>query len=107
MTTRASFLALAILGVAQAQTYNNATLNAKYYFRELYFATDATGNPTDVRSAVGAIIFDGKGGYSLIATENLGTANSTPLVSNGTYDISSNAALTLVYPIISTLNLNA
>src|SRR5450631_3032098 len=84
MTKRASLLALALLGVAQAQTYNNATLNAKYYFRELYFVTDATGNPTDVRSAGGAIVFDGKGGYSIVATQNIGTGNSTALTVNGT-----------------------
>src|SRR5271154_4180958 len=98
MITRAFLLALALLGVAEAQTYNNATLNAKYYFRELYFVTDATGNPTDVRSAAGAITFDGKGGYSIIATENIGIGNSTPLTANGTYAISSNAALTIVDP---------
>ncbi len=107
MTKRALLLALAILGVAQAQTYNNATLNAKYYFRELYFVTDATGNPTDVRSAVGAILFDGKGGYTLIATQNIGTGNSSPLISSGAYAMSSNASLTITDPLKTTLNLNA
>jgi uncharacterized protein (TIGR03437 family) len=107
MIKRALPLALALLGVVQAQTYNNATLNAKYYFRELYFVTDATGNPTDVRSASGAIIFDGKGGYSVLATQNVGTGNSSPLTVNGTYAVASNAALTIADPLKSTLTLNA
>jgi uncharacterized protein (TIGR03437 family) len=107
MTPRALFLACAILGVAQAQTYSNATLNGKYYFRELYFATDSTGNPTDVRSASGAITFDGKGGYFVIANENIGTANAIPLGVNGTYTLGSNAAVTIADPIISSASINA
>jgi uncharacterized protein (TIGR03437 family) len=107
MIKRASLLAMAILGVAHAQTYNNATLSSIYYFRELYFVTDATGNPTDVRSAVGAITFDGKGNYSINAIENIGTGNSAPLSVKGTYSMSANAALTLVDPFRSTINLNA
>lgn len=107
MTIRAFLLALAILGVAGAQTYNNASLNTKYYFRELYFVTDQTGNPTDVRSASGAILFDGKGGYNVIAIENIGTANSTPLTVTGTYAIASNAAVTISDPILSAGSINA
>ncbi len=106
MTTRGFLLAFALLGAAEAQTYNNATLNAKYYFRELYFATDTTGNPTDVRSASGAIIFDGKGGYSLIANENVGTGNATPLTTSGTYVISSNAAVAISDPLVSAGSIN-
>ena len=107
MINRAFLLALAIPGVAQAQTYNNATLNAKYYFRELYFVTDATGKPTDVRSASGAISFDGNGGYSVNATQNIGTGNPAPLSINGTYTVSSNAALTFADPLKPRKNLNA
>jgi uncharacterized protein (TIGR03437 family) len=107
MTKRAFLLGLAILGVAQAQTYNNATLNAKYYFRELYFVTDGTGNPTDVRSANGAILFDGKGGYTVIATQNAGIGNSSPLSVNGTYAVSSNAAVAITDPLKTSLSLNA
>ncbi|HEY3840141.1 MAG TPA: IPT/TIG domain-containing protein [Bryobacteraceae bacterium] len=107
MKNRAAFLALALLGVAHAQTYSNATLNTKYYFRELYFSTDATGNPTDVRSAVGAIIFDGKGNYSVNATQNLGIANAAQYTANGTYSVASNASFTMVDPLRSTLTLNA
>ena len=77
--TRAFLIAWALLGVAEAQTYNNATLSGKYYFRELYYATDSTGNPTDIRSASGAINFDGKGGYTVIANENVGVGNATSL----------------------------
>jgi len=107
MNIRALLLALAILGVAEAQTYNNASLNTKYYFRELYFATDATGNPTDVRSASGAVSFDGKGGYSINATENIGTANSVPLTVNGTYAVASNASIKMSDPLISSGSINA
>src|SRR5579864_2588946 len=107
MTKRALLFASALLGVAQAQTYNNATLNAKYYFRELYFSTDATGNPTDVRSASGAMLFDGKGGYTIIATQNIGTGNTQPLGVNGTYSVASNAAVTITDPLKTSLTLNA
>ena len=107
MTKQTLLIASAILGVAQAQTYNNATLNAKYYFRELYFATDATGKPTDVRSAVGTMIFDGKGGTSVLATSNIGTANSSPLTAGGTYTVASNAAVTIASPLKSTVMLDA
>jgi uncharacterized protein (TIGR03437 family) len=107
MTKRALLIALALLGVAQAQTYNNATLNAKYYFRELYFVTDSAGNPTDVRNAAGALFFDGKGGYSIIATQTIGNGNPSPLTASGTYTLSSNAALAITDPLKTTLNLNA
>jgi len=107
MTTRAFLLVLATLGAASAQTYNNATLNAKYYFRELHFVTDSTGNPTDVRSASGAIIFDGKGGDTVIAYENAGTGTAFPLTANGTYSIASNAAITITDPLNTQVPLNA
>ena len=107
MTIRAFLLALAFWGVAEAQTYNNASLNTKYYFRELYFVTDGTGNPTDVRSASGAIAFDGKGGYSVIATENVGTGNSAALNVSGTYAMASNAAITLSDPLLPSGSINA
>jgi uncharacterized protein (TIGR03437 family) len=107
MTTRAFLLALAILSAAEAQTYSNTTLNAKYYFRELYFVTDSTGNPTDVRSASGAIIFDGKGGYSVIANENVGTGAAAPLGVSGNYSLTSNAAVTLTDPLKTSGSLNA
>lgn len=107
MTKRALLIASALLGVAQAQTYSNATLNAKFYFRELYFVTDATGEPTDVRSAAGAITFDGKGGYNVNAIENIGTSANLPLNYNGAYSVASNAAVTIADPLKSTLNLNA
>jgi len=107
MTLRAILLAMAMLGAAQAQTYGNSTLNAKYYFHELYFATDATGNPTDVRSANGSISFDGKGGYTLAAYQNIGTGNSTVINQTGTYSVATNAAVTLTDPLDNALNLNA
>ena len=107
MTIRAFLLALAFWGVAEAQTYNNASLNTKYYFRELYFVTDGTGNPTDVRSASGAIIFNGKGGYSVIANENVGTGAAAPLTISGTYTIASNAAIAITDPLKTSISLNA
>jgi uncharacterized protein (TIGR03437 family) len=107
MIRRAIGFVLAISGVAYAQTYNNSTLNARYYFRELLFVTDSNGNPTDVRSASGAITFDGKGGFSLSANQNLGTANSTLINQSGTYSVATNAAVTLTDPLKPALNLNA
>lgn len=107
MKRRAALLAWAVLGVAQAQTFNNAILNGKFYFRELYFATDATGNPTDVRSASGAITFDGNGVYAVIATLNQGTSASTALTMNRTYSVASNASVTIADPIISGNSINA
>ncbi len=107
MTIRAFLLASTFLGAAAAQSYNNASLNAKYYFRELYFVTDSTGNPTDVRSAAGAITFDGKGGYAISALQNIGTGTSSTLTSTGTYSVGSNAAMTITDPLKTTLNLNA
>src|SRR5215472_2972557 len=105
--TRAILLAFTLVSAAQAQTYGNPTLNGRYYFRELLFVTDSTGNPTDVRSASGAITFDGKGGYSLSANQNLGIASSTVINQSGTYSVATNAAVTLTDPLKSALNLNA
>src|SRR5271165_4236606 len=53
------------------------------------------------------ILFDGKGGYTVIATENIGIASSTPLAVNGTYAMGTNAALTITDPILPSGSLNA
>lgn len=106
MINRVLLVALVLTAAAQAQTYNNASLNSKYYFRELYFVTDATGNPTDVRSAVGTITYDGKGGYAISAYQNTGTAPTSLFSATGTYNINAGAVLTMTDPLKGSLNIN-
>ena len=97
-------VALAVLaGVlsVSAQTLNNQSLNGKYFFRHVSMGTDSSGNLTDPRSLIGAMIFDGAGGYGYTGQQVIGNNAATPLSGSGRYTVDPAGFVSLDSPLRS------
>src|SRR5229473_4211885 len=99
--------ALLLTGGASAQILDNRTLTGKYYFRQLFVTSDGSGNVTETRSLLGAITFDGNGGYTFTGQQNVGSAAAAALSGFGTYTVSSAGLVNMPNPMRSSLSLNA
>jgi hypothetical protein len=96
-----------VAGAAAAQTLTNSSLTDKYFFRHLMIGSDAKGNITDTRSLLGAITFDGNGGFTFAGQQNIGTAAAAPLTGSGKYSVDPAGIVTMDNPQRATLTLNA
>jgi len=74
-----------------AQTPTNASLNGKFWFREVLLATDGSSS----QNGAGALTFDGKGGYT------------GPLLNAYTYSVQSSGIGTLTDPLRTSSQINA
>lgn len=86
-----------------AQTPSNASLNGKYWFREVLVATD-TGQ---AQTQFGEIHFDGKGGVISVAQQLAGTSAVAIAGTSGAYSIQSSGMMTMSDPLRSSGQLNA
>jgi uncharacterized protein (TIGR03437 family) len=98
---------LLLAGTLAGQTFNNQTLNGRYYFRHLQFATDSGGSITDIRSLSGTLNFTGTGNFSFNGQQTAGANPPLALVGNGTYSVSPAGIVTLNNPQNTSLTLNA
>ncbi|HKW97164.1 MAG TPA: IPT/TIG domain-containing protein [Bryobacteraceae bacterium] len=107
MTIRGGAGLLVFAGAMMAQTFDNTTLNGKYYFRHLLFTADASDNITDIRCISGAMTFDGAGNFAFAGQQTIGV--SAPAAANGagTYSVSLAGMVTLTNPQNFSLTLNA
>ena len=99
MQTPSRILAFAFLltSLLSGQTSNNQSLNGRYFFR--YVAFRYSGSTlSDVRSAGGAITFNGTGGYTIQGQQLIGNVSATPLTGTGTYAVRPGGFLTLSNP---------
>ncbi|HWB83466.1 MAG TPA: IPT/TIG domain-containing protein [Bryobacteraceae bacterium] len=92
---------------ASAQAIDNTTLNGKYFFRHVSLGTDDSGNLTDVRSLLGTLTFDGRGGYTFTGQQAQGTSGVTTQKGSGKYTITSGGFVTLDNPIRTGDTVNA
>ena len=101
MTARWGWLLGAFLGGAFAQTLDNRSLAGRYYFRHLFQAADET------RSLLGALTFDGNGGYTFTGQQNVGSAAASVVTGSGTYTVSPAGMVAMTNPARPSLVLNA
>lgn len=95
------------IGLGQVQdTSGNGMLSGNYHFRHVAVLNlDENGNPSEIAATFGAIAFDGKGNYTVTATEVDNTvSNGAPQALNvkGTYAIGSNGAGYVANPLFPT-----
>jgi uncharacterized protein (TIGR03437 family) len=107
MTIRGGTWLLLFAGAMMGQTFNNATLNGKYYFRHLLFSTDTSENITDMRSLLGTMTFDGAGNFTFNGQQTLGVNPPVAANGGGTYSVSLAGIVTLTNPQNTALTLNA
>src|ERR1017187_1616168 len=86
--------AIAAQGATSWDSSGNGMLNGTYYFRQVYYLVgDQYGDLSRAISLYGMIKFDGKGGYSITATEQAkyldSYAGAGNLLATGTYSIAS------------------
>ena len=93
-------------GTAQTQTFNNASLNGKYYFVHLQ-VTAAGGQATDARNLSGAMTFNGAGAYTYTGKLGVGPGVLAASTGQGTYTVSGSSGVTLANPIRGALQINA
>jgi uncharacterized protein (TIGR03437 family) len=89
-----------------AQTLTNQALSGKYYFRHVSLGTDASSSITDPRSLIGAMTFDGQGGYTFSAQRLVGSTSSTASGS-GAYAVDPAGIVTMDNPLRAGVRLNA
>lgn len=99
--------ALLLSAAAAAQTLSNSSLTGKYYFRHVMIGSDASGNITDTRSALGAVTFDGNGGFTFTGQQNIGAAAAATLTGSGKYSVDQAGVATMDNPQRGGLALNA
>lgn len=98
---------LLVAGLLHGQVLDNRNLTGKYYFRHLMLTTDASGNITDARSLIGAMVFDGAGRFTYTSQQAIGVAAAVPQNGSGSYSVTSGGFVTLTNPQRSSLSINA
>jgi uncharacterized protein (TIGR03437 family) len=92
-----------------AQTLNNQSLSGKYYFRHVSLGTDGVnpGGLTDPRTLMGAITFDGAGGYTYIGQQLSGINAAVSQTGKGVYSLDAGGFLSLDSPLRAGAKINA
>ena len=103
---RNSFLVLLPLLLA-AQELDDTSLAGDYYFVHLLATVSPGGNVANARNLGGTMTFDGAAGYTFAGRQGSGGAAPEAAAGAGTYEVSSNAFVTLTNPIEGTLEINA
>lgn len=94
-------------GSAFAQSFSNASLNGKYFFRHLMILGNTAGSVSEIRTAYGAITFNGAGAYSYTGSQIIGSAAPAAFTGNGTYTVKSTGYVTISNPQRANTDLNA
>jgi uncharacterized protein (TIGR03437 family) len=95
--------------VCHAQISSNASLNGKYFFRQVLLLTDGSTSPNimNTTSGEGTITFDGKGNFAVSGQQISGTSAAVSLTASGTYTVNPGGFMTLTNPLQTTIQLNA
>jgi uncharacterized protein (TIGR03437 family) len=93
----------ALANLPSWDTTGNGLLNGTYYFREVVYITDGSGDTTEAVSAYGNIIFSGSGTYTLSGANALESGEGGgPLSASGTYSFGANGYGFFTDPLSST-----
>ena len=98
-----------LLGAAalSAQTLSNQSLTGKFFFRYVSIGSDSSGNATDPRSLLGALIFDGSGHYSFNGQTVVGAAAAASATGTGVYSVDPAGVVTMDSPLRAGDKVNA
>ena len=101
-------MAFAVLtAAANAQVSTNATLNGKYFFRQVALQTGASVTISQTQSGSGTLVFDGNGTFTVNGIQLAGTTPSTPFSGTGTYTVTQGGYVTLSNPLLPGVTVNA
>lgn len=100
-------LCLLSCGLLNSQTLSNSSLTGKYFVRHVQFSTGSPGAVTDARSIIGALTFDGKGGYSFTGAQVVGKGTAASYTTSGTYAVNPAGIVTIANPQNPALTVNA
>lgn len=104
-------VALALPLVARAQTLTapprNASVNGRYFFRQIQFSTDTSGNITATTSSLGSLFFDGAGRFTVDGSQTVGILAATPLTGTGSYSVQTSGEMTISNPQRNSYTINA
>lgn len=92
---------------AFSQSLSNGSLNGKYFFRHLTILANASGSISEMRTAYGAIVFNGNGAYTYTASQIIGAGAPAAFTGNGTYAVKSTGYATISNPQRAGTDLNA
>jgi uncharacterized protein (TIGR03437 family) len=110
MGLQAGWAAAAVLAVSTllpAQTLTNQTITGRYFFRQTSLTTDSGGSVTDARSIIGAITFNGSGGFTYTGTQVQGTNSAVDANGSGTYSVDPAGFVAMDSPVRAGDRLNA
>ena len=103
---RLSSLALVPL-LLTAQDLDNSSLSGDYYFVHLLAEITPAGTVSDATNLGGTITFDGAGAYTFAGRQGSGGDAVSAAAGGGTYEVMSNAFVTLTNTISDTLEIDA
>ena len=92
---------------AFSQSLSNGSLNGKYFFRHLLIEATGSGAIAGMRTAYGAITFDGSGAYTCAGSQIVGTAAPVAFSVSGAYAVKATGYVSLSNPQRAGVDLNA
>lgn len=94
-------------GSAFSQSLTNGSLNGKYFFRHLMILGNNAGSVSEMRTAYGAITFNGAGAYTFTGSQIVGPGAPAAFTGTGTYTVKSSGYVTISNPQRAGVDLNA
>ncbi|MFN0106244.1 MAG: hypothetical protein ACKV2U_29655 [Bryobacteraceae bacterium] len=94
-------------GSVCSQSFSNASLNGKYFFRHLLIVANTAGAVSEMRTAYGTITFNGSGAYSYTGSQIIGSGAPAAFTGNGAYAVKSTGYVAISNPQRSGMDLNA
>ncbi len=94
-------------GSSFSQSLSNTSLNGKYFFRNLMILANTAGSVTEMRTAYGAITFNGSGAYTYTGSQIIANGAPAAFTGTGTYSVKSTGYVTISNPQRAGTDLNA
>jgi len=94
-TCIAAILFLLTAGTVTSQSLTNGALAGKYFFRHMMLLSTNADSAPEIRTAFGAITFNGSGSFSYTGSQITGTAEPAAISGNGNYSVKSTGYIVL------------
>ena len=94
-------------GSAFSQSLSNGSLNGKFFFRHLMILANTAGSVSEMRTAYGAITFNGAGAYTFTGSQIIAAGAPAAFTGTGTYTVKSTGYVTISNPQRAGTDLNA
>jgi len=94
-------------GTVFSPSLTNASLSGKYFFRHLMILANTAGSVSEMRTAYGAITFNGAGAYTYTGSQIIANGAPAAFTGTGTYAVKSTGYVTISNPQRAATDLNA